>query len=48
MLFYLFLILPLLAVNANAKLHERFEEWVEKFAYRFEHDEHRQYVLSNW
>lgn len=45
MFFYLFIVLPLL-VSAN--LHERFEEWAQKHSFKFENDEHKQHVLSNW
>ena len=45
MLFYLFIVLPLV-VSAN--LHERFEEWAQKHYFKFDSDEHRQHVLTNW
>ena len=45
MFFYLFIVLPLV-VSAN--LHERFEEWAQKHYFKFDSDEHRQHVLTNW
>lgn len=45
MLFYLFIVLPIVV---TASLHERFEEWVQTHLFKFENDEHRQHVLSNW
>ena len=45
MIFYLFVMLPLVA---SATLLERFEEWSNKFNQKFHDDSHREHVLANW